>query len=299
MALLERVTRMKSYGMSENQIIDSLKQEGFSPSDINESLAQSKIKESVETENNFSNYGENNFDDNGPMQPSIMVNQNRENFKSEKIKDNTQQESEREDNYYQDSTYNDQPATIPYQQDYDTQEQYPEYNPDYNQQQPGEYSEYQPPQPLDMETIGDIAEQIIEEKNEQLKKQISSFANFKKEISMDMKRLDERMSKIEDIFAQLQISILKKIGEYGEDVKNISNEMHKTQESFSKILNPLTDNIRELKKFVGENEKPEKIKGKEIQNNKTQQNASADNISNKKRTGSSINRNPSFDDYLR
>ena len=257
MALLERVIRMKGYGMSENQIIDSLKQEGLSPSDINESLAQSKIKETLETENNYSSYGEDSSHDNFPMQPSIMVNQNRENSRGEKIKDNTEQEfsnndylyneKEREDNY-QDYSYNNQaPAAIPYQ-NYDQQEQYPEYNPDYNQQ-PGEYSEYQPPQAFDMETIGDIAEQIIEEKNEELKKQIRSLSNFKKEVAEEIRRLEERMIKLEDIFTQLQISILKKIGEYGSDIKNISNEMVKTQESFSKILNPLTDNIRELKRI--------------------------------------------------
>lgn len=314
MALLERVMRMKEYGMSESQIIDSLKQEGFSPADIKESLAQSKIKENLETENNYSDYEGNNSDDNFPMQPSIMADQNRESLRNGRIKDknedikqypkketsdNDYPYNESENNSYQDYSYQNQSNQQQYQND-ETPEQYPEYNQNYNPQQ-GEYSEYQPPQALDMETIGDIAEQIIEEKNEQLKKQIKSLINFKKEISVDIKRLDERMNKLEDIFTQLQISILKKVGEYGYDIKNISNEMTKTQDSFSKILNPLTDNIRELKRLAGENEKVpqnDMMKEKEIQSNKIS-NIQQNNINARKRTTNSLNKNPSFDDYLR
>ena len=105
------------------------------------------------------------------------------------------------------------------------------------------------------------------------------------------------MIKLEDIFTQLQISILKKIGEYGSDIKNISNEMVKTQESFSKILNPLTDNIRELKRISDEKNPSSNLRQEETKKDITK-NTTNNNLNNKKRT-SSINKNPSFDDYLR
>ena len=55
---------------------------------------------------------------------------------------------------------------------------------------------------------------------------------------------------------QYDLSILKKIGEYGDGIQNIEKEMQSTQNSFSKMVNPLTDNIRELQKITGTSSKP-------------------------------------------
>jgi len=113
------------------------------------------------------------------------------------------------------------------------------------------YEEYAPQQTSDIETINDIAEQIVEEKNAELKKQISSFTEFKDSLSLEVEKINERINRIENILNELQMAILKKIGEYGEGIQNIEKEMHATQNSFSKILNPLTDNIREMQRITG------------------------------------------------
>ena len=44
MAVLELLSQMKSKGMSTAQMIQSLKEQGFSPKEINEALSQSEIK---------------------------------------------------------------------------------------------------------------------------------------------------------------------------------------------------------------------------------------------------------------
>ena len=124
----------------------------------------------------------------------------------------------------------------------------------YPEQYEEDYPEYQPQQPADIETINDIAEQIAEEKNVKLKKQISSLARFKDEINSETKRIGDRLTKIEGVFNELQIAVLRKIGDYGKDIQNIAKEMHTTQDSFSKILSPLTENIRELKKITNKEE---------------------------------------------
>jgi len=128
-----------------------------------------------------------------------------------------------------------------------------------------------------------IASQIVEEKTKHFKKEISSFTNFKREIEEKTKQLDNRLTKIEGTFEELKLAIIKKIGTYGDDIKNLSHEMRATQNSFSKILDPLTDNIRELQNITG---------NKSISKEQTKKPAKTP-ITKTKKTKTS------FEDYLR
>lgn len=234
MATLERVMQMKQQGMLEPQIITALRQEGLNPKEINDALTQSKIKSELSQQppEQFSGQG---------MMPSIV-----------------QKEQESQDDEYPE--YNPEE----YKPEAST---YPQYDTSLAQPSPqGYYQEYEAPQQqTDVEAINEIAEQIVDEKVDEIKKQISSFKDFAGEVENEIERVNKRLEKLETNFGQLQMAVIKKIGEYGENIKNIADEMHQTQDSFSKILNPLTDNIRELQKITSmqqpkkqkqENEKP-------------------------------------------
>ncbi len=258
MATLEKVMQLKQQGMSEGQIIQSLKQEGVSPKEINESLSQSKIKSELSAEQQQNPMPQPTVEPgavnqiNSPtetsMQPSIMS------------PENTQSPQEITSSYQPSAVSYQQevapPATSPGTEQLSGTEQYPPQSsaPQEYYQEEQAYPEYQPQQPLDIETINDIAEQIIDEKINKLQKQITSFSNFKEELGLEVQKINERLQKIENTFNELQMAILGKIGDYGKDIQNISKEMHATQDSFSKILNPLTDNIRELQKITGSGE---------------------------------------------
>lgn len=242
MAILEKVMQLKQQGVTEPQIIDSLRQEGVSPREIDEALSQSKIKSMINTgqeeipqpEEPFDNFQTPEMQSQiTPMQPSM-------------VPMNYQQQED-----YQQSGLNQQPFQQQPMQQIPPRRQQPIV---YEQEQyaPQEYyEEYAPQQTSDIETINDIAEQIVEEKNAELKKQIFSFTEFKDSLSLEVEKINERITRLENIFNELQIAILKKIGEYGENLQNIEKEMNMTQNSFSKILNPLTDNIREMQKITG------------------------------------------------
>jgi hypothetical protein len=47
---------------------------------------------------------------------------------------------------------------------------------------------------------------------------------------------------MENVFDKLQITILEKIGSYGQNLENIKKEMEMMQNSFSKIVEPLVEN---------------------------------------------------------
>jgi hypothetical protein len=302
MATLERVMQLKEQGMQEPEIIDTLKQEGISPKDINESLSQSKIKSALNTEipqpsspsgmqmtpgiqptstipapetsplppapETQMQPGISSQQPQAPMQSSIEASIQppmqqptlaqepspsipSQNIPPTQIPSSYQpatrpydEPTQMPDSQMQSQELQPQPPT-PYQEDY-PQEPQEEYD---------DYPDYQQYQSTDIETINDIAEQIAEEKNTELKKQISSLTKFKEEINSEIQRINDRLVKIEGVFNELQIAILGKIGEYGKDIKSIAKEMYATQDSFSKILNPLTENIRELQKITGTSRK--------------------------------------------
>jgi len=271
MAVLERVMQLKDQGISEPQIIDSLKQEGIAPKEIDEALSQSKIKSALNTDEIPQPSAPSNIQENlaqpagqsevpqapqqpiqqTQMQPSMTAqNPIQETMSSMPMQTPTQQSMEFQEPMptpqTQQITPSYQPATMPYTEQPPTESIPAPYQEQYEEN----YPEYQPQQPADIETINDIAEQIAEEKNVHLKKQISSLVGFKEEINSEIQRMSDRLTKIEGVFNELQIAILGKIGNYGRDIQNIAKEMHITQDSFSKILNPLTENIKELKKIT-------------------------------------------------
>ncbi len=258
MGALEKIMQLKQQGQTEPQIIDSLKQEGVSPKEINEALSQSKIKSAL-TENppTASQALPSTAEiqqSQEQMQPSIM--------QSQAIQQPPQdmQQPMQEQSPTMPQTM--QQPTIPMtemqpqeQMQQPAQEPYPQ-EPYY--QEP--YQEYAPAE-SNIETINEVASQVVDEKTNQLKKQISLFNSFKEDTSLEIKKINERLSNMENTFNQLQIAIIGKIGEYGKNIQNISKEMHATQNSFSKILNPLTDNIKEMQKITGK-QTPERPKPK-------------------------------------
>jgi len=215
MAVLEKVMQMRKMGMPDTQIAQSLKQEGISPKEIIEAISQSKIKYAINEEPNIS-----------MNEPSIPPELPAPEIQPSQPAFNETQEYEQ---YPSSSSFYPQ-QSYPYQ----------------------EYPEYQPQQ-TDIATITDIAEQIIEEKNEKLREQISAFAKFKEDIAFSIENISKRLERIENSFNALQAALLGKIGEYSQNMKDITKELKTTQDSFSKIVNPLTDNIRELQKITGKN----------------------------------------------
>jgi len=262
MALLERISAMKKEGKSSQEIIKTLGEEGISPRQISEALSQSDIKSAVSAEEN--------------MQPSIMQTTEQTTMgMSNSSEPNQNISAPTAPQYAQEEgqqSYTPQPTE---------QEQYPQpayNNQDYTQGYDSSQSYSQQPQ-VDIETIRDIANQIIEESIDKLKEQLSSTGKMKTEINVKIQEIESRLEKVESIIQQLQFSIIKKMGDYGEAVSDISKEIRATQDSFSKLINPIMDKKRGIQE-----EQPEKKQNLTEKKNR-------DN-----KTGKS---GASFEDYLR
>ncbi|MCH8945914.1 MAG: hypothetical protein IIA85_03255 [Nanoarchaeota archaeon] len=146
--------------------------------------------------------------------------------------------------------------TIPEEQDV--------YYPQPQQGQLQGQEDYYSPGEFDTSTIIEISEQVFSEKIQILQKKIEDVTEFKVLAESKMKNLLERITNIEKVINNLQISIIRKVGSYGENLENIKNEMSMMQDSFRKMVNPIVRHagIRSpIKKVV---KKSAKTKSKRI-----------------------------------
>lgn len=247
---LDKITEMQGKGMSEAEISKQLQDEGISPQEINDSLNQAKVKAAVSqspiqgpqqapTQQAPSQYPQQT----PPPNPSI---------KTEEIPQTEQM---------QQSVMPTPP--LQEQQQAGIQQQYPpeQIQPE---QQPEQYQGYYPETPQaypqeayypqtaapDTDTISEIAEQVVQEKFSEFEKKTGDLIAFKNETKDKISDLDERLKRIESSIDKLQQAVIGKIGEFSETTQAISKDLNALHDTTSKLMNPLIDNYKELKKIA-------------------------------------------------
>ncbi len=200
---------MKGQGISDAQIINTLKEEGITPIEINEAISQSKIKSAIGSQEN-------------EMQQSMGSPSPGQGYSQ-----GAQQQTYNQEQYAQ------------------AQQGYPQEQ--YAQQPQEQYAAQGYAQGIDIETIKDISKQQVEESFKKIKEEISSLSKMKSDVKFEMQNIEGRLAQIESIIRELQSAIIRKMGDYGEAISNISQEVRATQQSFSKMINPVLDQKRAMK----------------------------------------------------
>jgi len=228
MTTLERVIKMQGDGLTDNQIATQLRNEGISPMEINNSINQAKIKSAVSEPEDHMSSG---------MQQSMMDSQ------------------EQADNQYQQAPPPEvyPPQSAPESESYGQQDYYSSQGGQdgYYTQTPQAYSQdyYAPQSGVDTETISEIAEQVATEKLNEFKKKTGDLVSFKNNIQDKVNDIDDRLKRIETTIDKLQQAIIGKIGEFGENNAMIHKDLENLHGTVSSLMNPLIDNINELRKM--------------------------------------------------
>ena len=237
MTILDQVIDMQKQGLSETQITTQLQNEGFSPQEINESLNQVRIKNAVSpSEHTAQEAHQTPAPEIYPPQTSDM---------QQSIMQSGQQSSS--------MAPPEQIAQAPAPEIYPPQGQEQQPQDDYYTQTPQAYSQqdYYPPQnTLDTETISEIAEQVAIEKLDEFKKKTGDLVSFKNSIQEKVADIDDRLKRIENSIDRLQQAIIGKIGEFGESNAMIHKDLDNLHGTVAKLMNPLIDNYKELKKLA-------------------------------------------------
>ena len=249
MGTLDIVLSMKSQGNDDEEIIQNLAEKGISPKEIDDALNQAQVKNAVSDI-------QGDYEEQYPQHPSFIgKSQAKGSYKpslqeSESENDSLTQEEQNYQTAQSYASYAPQPMET---QQYSTPQQ--EQVQNYDQYAPTEYpsgnydsSQYGYDPNLnsgsyDSNGMMDIAEQIVEDKLLLLKDRISEMNEFKQVMEAQVENMEERLRKIELIIDNLQISILERVGSYGQNLNSIRKEMEMMQDSFSKVIDPLTDKI--------------------------------------------------------
>jgi len=232
MTILDQVIDMQNQGFSETQITTQLQNEGFSPNEINESLNQLKIKNAVSPPEPIAKAPTYEiYPPKGQRQQPIRQSpqQTMSTIPSEQMAQEMQ-------------SFQAPESSPPQQQSQD----------DYYTQTPQAYSPqdyYAPQNALDTETISEIAEQVAIEKLEEFKKKTGDLVSFRNSIQNQVTDIDERLKRIESSIDKMQQAIIGKIGEFGESNAMIHQDLDNLHGTVAKLMNPLIDNYKELKKL--------------------------------------------------
>lgn len=212
MGILEQINLMKSQGMSDQEVISKLQEQGIPPKSIQDSMAQANIKNAV---SGFSPEG---------MQQSILEPPNDDAVPMYEDEDSAPMpEQQMPENYA--------PQTYP-------QEQYAQ---EYSQPQEYYAQEEYAYAASDTSTLIEIAEQVFSDKVKKIQNQMDSLNEFKTLTETRITLTEDRLKRIESTIDRLQASILDKVGSYGNTLDSIKKEMSMMQDSFSKTINPLMD----------------------------------------------------------
>jgi hypothetical protein len=232
MSTLDKVMEMQKNGMSDPQITTQLKNEGVSPTEINDSLNQAKIKNAVSQPEEPEEADQ--------MQSSIMPNPNTQQPTAQTPAQNPQQP------ITQEMPQAPSPEIYPPQYQNQGQEQYYQETPQAYSQQ--DY--YAPQGGMDTETISEIAEQVANEKLNEYKNKVGDIGSFQNTIQDKVNDIDDRLRRIESTIDKLQQAIVGKIGEFGENSAMIHKDLDNLHGTVSKLMDPLIDNINEMKKIA-------------------------------------------------
>ena len=229
MATLDKIMQMQQEGKSENEIMATMQQEGVSPSEVNDGLNQAKVKNAVSPpEQQVPQMP-------APMTPEIYPAE-QQGMQPQEIPQQGMQPQEMPQQGMQ-------PQEMP-------QEQQPEE--DYYTPQPQAYSDqnyYPQAGGYETDTISEIAEQVATEKLEDYKSKVGDVLSFKSETQTRVNDIDDRLKRIESSIDKLQQAVIGKIGEFGESNAMIHKDLDNLHGTVSKLMNPLIDNVNEMRKL--------------------------------------------------
>ena len=113
-----------------------------------------------------------------------------------------------------------------------------------------EQAAQQQPEPGYEEQIEEMAEAIIDEKWEDLMKDINKLLEWKDRMEGRMTSLEQGFKDIKENFANLQKGVIGKVSEYDKTMRDVGTDMKAMENVFQKILPTLTDNVNELSRLT-------------------------------------------------
>jgi hypothetical protein len=105
---------------------------------------------------------------------------------------------------------------------------------------------------FDVSRIEEITEAIIDEKWNELVKNINKIIDWKDKVEGRVDAIEQEIKDMKGNFNSLHDAILGKIGEYDQNMNNLGADIKAMEKVFQKILPTLSENINELSRISKE-----------------------------------------------
>lgn len=150
----------------------------------------------------------------------------------------------------------------------DTQAMQSYEQPAYQQQQQSPQSfqsfrqgkEMQEPPSIDEERIQEVAEAIIDEKWEELAKDIRKVAEWKEKSEERISKLEQQALDLKMSIDSLTKSIMSKISSYDQNIVDVGTEIKAMEKVFQKVLPNLTESVNKLDRMTKGVKEPQQKK---------------------------------------
>ena len=113
-------------------------------------------------------------------------------------------------------------------------------------------SSYQPVQELSSSQIQEIVESIVEEKWEDLISKFGDVNLWKESVNNDLEAIKQEILRTQERFNNLQNILIGKVTGYNKSVTELNAEMKALEQVMQKIIEPLTNNIKELGRITSD-----------------------------------------------
>jgi hypothetical protein len=124
----------------------------------------------------------------------------------------------------------------------------------YEEPQPMPSYEMPPQMPsagtTDRALIEEVAESIIDEKWEELMKNMDKIVAWKDETTGRIAKIEQEIKDVKERFEALHAGVLSKVSEYDKGIKDVGTDIRAMEDVFKKVIPAFTENVGELSRIT-------------------------------------------------
>ena len=220
---INEILQMRQQGLSNNQIIQNLQREGYSNTQIFDSMNQADTKMAVEG-----------------MQPVPQ--------------DQATPGKDVSQDVFTTAPVGGQPAVEQPQMEQQVVSNQVSFN-----QSSGDQSSFSQPEPSmkmpqssfqnEQVKVEELVEAIVEEKWDELLKDVNKVVQWKNKVEARVSEIEIKLDHLKESYSELQKAVMGKVNEYDKHIMEVGSDIKAMEKVFQKVLPTLTENVNELSKL--------------------------------------------------
>ncbi len=103
---------------------------------------------------------------------------------------------------------------------------------------------------VNSEEVEELVESVIEEKWDELAKDINKVIEWRNDVEARMIKFDQKLESLREEYDKLHQALIGKIGEYDRHILEVGAEIKAMEKVFAKVLPVFTENVNELSRIT-------------------------------------------------